>query len=190
MISLFLFLLTSLSCVITANLIKNNPTQIVDIIHHHVPLLKAPYISDTLVLLQTVFTTTVAPTDIISEMFIIISILQVFRILCSISTVLPPLKNYHDKYRLGGINGTGTEYIFSGHACYSCVSAIYLYKAKIFNVLTLIIYNIISQSLIVITRNHYTVDVVLAWIIAPLTYGNIQLCKKDDTCSTILNNLL
>lgn len=182
MISLFLFLLSSISCVITANLIRNNGEKVVDIIHENFPILRAPYLSDVLVLIQTISATTLMSTQNLSEIFLIMSIVQLARAICSITTVLPPLKNYHDKYRLGGINGTGTEYIFSGHASYSALSAIYLYKHNIVGLFPLIIYNLITQFLIIITRNHYTVDIILAWIIVPLVYGNVQMCLELNWC--------
>lgn len=178
MLSLFFYLFSSLLCVVTANLIRNDPVKVVDIIHNNLPTLHLPYISDVLVLAQTVFAVTVMDSHSLTEMFLVMGIVQFFRVLCAFTTVLPPLKNYHDKYRLGGINGTGTEYIFSGHASYSALSAIYLYKNGFVSGIPLVLYNIISQFLIVLTRNHYTVDVVLAWIITPLVYGNVVLHEK------------
>lgn len=194
MLSLFFFLVSSLGCVLAANVIRCHSTEInydkiVDIVHYNVPKLKLPYVSDTMVLIQTVGSVVVLQRDTISEFFAIMAIAQLFRIATMVSTILPPLKNYHDKYRLGGINGTGTEYIFSGHACYSALSAIYLYSFGIVPLWALIVYNILSQSLIIVSRNHYTVDVVLAWIIIPLIYGNLTLCKQVPLCNETIRYL-
>jgi len=182
MIALFFFLLSSLACVLTANLIQNDPHKIIDIIHHNIPYIKLTYLSDALVLAQTALTASVVDSQSLGEIFLIMGIIQIFRCLCSASTVLPPLKSYSDKYRLGGLNGTGTEYIFSGHASYSALGAIYLYSKGFVNLFPLIVYNLISQSAIVITRNHYTVDIVLAWIIVPLVWGNVRFCTRDTDC--------
>ena len=181
MLSVFLFLLSSLGCVLTAHSIPSGG-GVIDMIHHNFPKIEMPYISDILILTQTVTAVTVINRETLSEMFLIMAVVQCFRILCMASTVLPPLKNYHDKYRLGGVNGNGTEYIFSGHASYSALSSIYLYTLGKFGLLPLVFYNLISQSLIVFTHNHYTVDVVLAWIITPLVYSVFSLCKQVDTC--------
>jgi hypothetical protein len=189
MISLFFFLLSSLGCVIAANLIKSDK-KIIDIVHHNLPYVHLPYVSDALVLTQTVGCATVLDHEALSEFFLIMGIAQLCRILTMTSTVLPPLKNYHDKYRMGGINGTGTEYIFSGHACYACLSAIYLYTYKIVPLHSLIVYNLISQMMIVLSRNHYSVDVVLAWIIVPLIYGNVIMCKQLEYCTENIVNIL
>jgi hypothetical protein len=190
MISLFFFLLSSLCCVIGANIIHNHSTRIVDIVHDNLPPLNAPYISDILILFQTVTTVTLINKDVLSEMFLIMGIVQICRFLCFISTILPPLKNYHDKYRLGGINGNGSEYIFSGHASYSALCTIYLYTHNIISGFPLIAYNLTSQFLIIVTRNHYTVDIILAWIIVPLIYGNIFLCHRVEWCNTAVSRLL
>lgn len=181
MFSALLFLLTSLACVSFANLIKNDRVRIIDIVHENI-YLNQPYISDVLILLQVLFAIAVMEQPEFSEGCLIMSVVQILRVICSCSTVLPPLKNYHDKYRIGGINGNGTEYIFSGHASYSCLTSLYLFK-KGYNPIYLLLYNFVSQNMIVITRNHYTVDVVLAWIIVPLVYIALQYCYLTDVCN-------
>lgn len=190
MISLLLFLASSLCCVISANLIKSDPIKVVDLLHTYIPPLKLTYLSDILVLAQTVFASALVDSQTLAEMLLIMSIVQFFRSICSISTALPPLKNYGDKYRIGGLNGTGTEYIFSGHACYSSISAIYLYNRNIIGLFSLIVYNCISQLSIIITRNHYTVDVILAWIITPLVWGNLHFCTTSPECFSKIKFLL
>jgi hypothetical protein len=190
MISLFFFVLSSLACVLTANLIKSDPVKVIDIVHHNIPYIKMTYLSDALVLAQTALTAIVVDSQSIAEIFLIMGVIQIFRCLCSASTVLPPLKNYTDKYRLGGLNGTGTEYIFSGHASYSALGAIYLYNKGVISLFPLILYNTISQMAIIITRNHYTVDIVLAWIIVPLVWGNVYFCTRDVECLSNIKFLL
>lgn len=190
MISLLLFLASSLCCIISANLIKSDPIKIVDIIHSYIPQLKLTYLSDILVLLQTIFVSALVDNKTLTEMLLVMSTIQFFRAICSLSTALPPLKNYGDKYRIGGLNGTGTEYIFSGHASYSAIGAIYLYNKNIVGPFSLIIYNSISQISIIITRNHYTVDVILAWIITPLVWGNLYFCTTLPECLSKIKFLL
>lgn len=190
MISLFFFLISSLACVVTANLIHNDANKVIDIIHNNIPYIKLTYLSDALVLGQTALTASVVDSQSLAEIFLIMGVIQIFRCICSLSTVLPPLKNYTDKYRLGGLNGTGTEYIFSGHASYSALGAIYLYTKGFVGLFPLIIYNMISQFAIVVTRNHYTVDIILAWIIVPLVWGNMYFCTHNTKCLSTIKFLL
>lgn len=190
MISLFFFLISSLACVVTANLIKSDPNKVIDIIHHNFPNVRLTYLSDTLVFAQTAFLVLSIDMQSIAEIFLIMGVIQLLRCICSASTVLPPLKKYSDKYRLGGLNGTGTEYIFSGHASYSALGAIYLYKQGTVGLFPLILYNLLSQGTIIVTRNHYTVDIVLAWIIVPLVWGNMFFCKQNAECLSNIKFLL
>jgi PAP2 superfamily C-terminal len=185
MLALLLFLFSSITCVITANLVREQE-KITDIIHSNLPIVNMPYISDILILLQTILAISIMSSESLIELFFIMGITQLFRVFCFFSTTLPPLKKYSDKYRLGGINGNGTEYIFSGHASYSAITFIYLYTNNIISFFPLLVYNIISQSLISLTRNHYTVDIILAWIIVPLIYGNVTFCKGDLECSSYI----
>lgn len=188
MISLFLYILSSLFCVGIANLIKPDNNKVVDIVHNNLPYLNSLYISDFLVLLPVVYTLLLMDSYSLSKLFLTMFIVQICKGICSISTVLPPLKKYDDKYRLGGINGSGTEYIFSGHACYSCLCAIYL--TGIHNFSFIAIYNLISQFLIILTRNHYTVDVILAWIITSSVHLNLEFCIKSQECNKYISLIL
>lgn len=192
MLSLLLFLSSSVLCLFTANSITNSPLRIVDFVHDtfpSLPMANWSYFSDILVLLQTSLTITILNSKELSEFFTVMAAVQICRSICSFSTVLPPLKSYYDKYRLGGINGSGTEYIFSGHAAYSSLGAIYLWKNGILPLWFIAVYNFISQLYIVASRNHYSVDVVLAWIITPLFYTSLTLCQNVPTCQSRINFL-
>jgi hypothetical protein len=174
MFSLFIFILTSLGCVASANLIRTHPTRIIDFVHEYLPTVNSTYLSDILVFSQVLVATLLTNLEQLNEMLLIMSCVQFFRSICLASTVLPPLRSYEEKYRMGGLNGSGTEYIFSGHASYSALTAIYLYNSNRVSIPLLTAYNLFSQYLIVATKNHYTIDVILAWIIVPLVYGNYQ----------------
>jgi hypothetical protein len=181
MISFIFFILSSSLCLSSSKLTeiyyneKNlNKNRIIDYIHENTKEINT-YISDILILFQIIYSMSCFSLEIIEKCLFILSIIQFLRILCFTTTILPPLKK--DKIRVFGMNGNGSEYIFSGHACYSCITFLYLfleYKEKI-NIYFLIIYNIISQSCIIISRNHYTVDVILAWIITTSFTFNVEM---------------
>lgn len=173
MISLLYFLFSSLACVAVSNAIgffRKDTQKIFDVVHDRFPVVDLPYASDILIFLQTMYSVAIVDILELEKLLFVLGTVQCLRILCFSTTILPPLKTYSEKYRVGGLNGTGNEYIFSGHACYACISAISLYEKGI-NIRFLILYNVFSQSLIVLSRNHYTVDVILAWIITPLVYN-------------------
>lgn len=190
MTSVYIFCISCLTCILSSRFIKNHNTKIVDIIHNNFRIFKYHHSSDFLIFLQILFGIIKLEIYTIKEILLLMSIIQFLRSICSITTVLPPLKNYKDKIRFGGLNGYGTEYIFSGHASYSAVTTLFLYSENILGFYTLFLYNCISQLLIVVSRNHYTIDVLLAWIISSLLYSNLQLCKRNEDCFEMVNQFI
>jgi len=182
MFSLFLYLSSILFCVTISNNLKNHPTKILDVMHEKIPELKAQYLGDILVFVQVAFCTTIITWKELNLFFLIMGFTQFLKGICSFVTVLPPLKSYQDKIRIGGLNGCGTEYIFSGHASYCALTFIFLVEKFSGVFFPLLAYNIITQVIIVISRNHYTIDVILAWIIVVLFYNNLGLCLQLEWC--------
>lgn len=165
---LIFFTLSSVLCVTIAKYLKPHPHKIRDLIHENFPFFShCKYFSDILIFNQVAyFLTTLTLTDV-EDSFLILGSAQCLRALTMSFTILPPLRHAKQKVRFGGLNGNGTEYIFSGHAVYACLSFLHLYP-KIG--LILIPYNLLSQLMIILSHNHYTVDVLLSWIITPLLY--------------------
>lgn len=147
--------------------------QIYDIIHSRIPYIPDSRWSDVMITLQLLLTVLNINLIDFYEICIVMGINQLLRVLCFTSTILPPLQKYETKIRFLGLNGSGTEYIYSGHASYSAISFIYLLRSGI-DFYPLLFYNMCSQMLIILSRNHYTVDVILAWIIVPLLWGNLK----------------
>lgn len=185
MISLVYFIFSSLLCVLASNLIGISLGEnkgVVDVFHSVFPKIEIEYSSDILIFLQILYSAIFITEKQLAELLFILGSIQFSRLFCFTSTILPPLKSYKEKIRIGGLNGTGSEYIFSGHASYACVSAIYLYTNNLVPLYSLIFYNLFSQGLIVLTRNHYSVDVILAWIVSSLFYASTQLCLENEKC--------
>lgn len=184
------FICSSLLCLEVAKYIPYEDGKVVDIIQNNIPYLDQKYTSDFFIISEVVvFLLTSSMTDI-SEGMLIAGIAQFMRAITICTTVLPPLRHNGNKIRMFGVLGHGTEYIFSGHSVYSCISTIYLFKNKIVSYEYLVIYNIIIHFLIIVTHNHYTIDVVLAWLIVPLIYGNLHFCQKVTECKEVIEPYL
>lgn len=158
--------------------IKNHKTEIVDLIHDRFPHVEYHYISDVMVAIQILLVGFHITYSELMFLLCLCTIITIIRAFSVVLTVLPPLKSYEDKYRLGGINGFGKEYIFSGHASISAILAMFLIKNNIFSNWLVIIYNIIGQYLIVASKNHYSVDVYLAWVLVFFMYNYMELKYK------------
>lgn len=188
MLSYILFFLSNYLCVNTArNLPKTN--RVVDMVHEYFPMFRFSHMSDFLVCVQVVYTYTQITWAHLSEFCVCMAFIQICRILCFSTTILPQLRTYSSKQRFYGLNGSGTEYIFSGHASYTCLCTLYLLNLG-FSWGWLGIYNLLTQFLIIASRNHYTVDIILAWIIVPICYSWIGLCKQVENCSRGLHMIV
>jgi hypothetical protein len=171
------FTLSSLTSLAVAKKIKNHPQKIIDFVHDKLPEIRSKYLSDVLIFLQLSLSLLYSNKESLSDTLLIMGSCYFLRCLTMFSTVLPPLKHSENKIRFGGANGSGTEYIFSGHACWSCISFINLYN--ITPKYISIPYNIVSQMIVIMSRNHYTVDVILGWIITYSLYFNLYFFKKN-----------
>jgi hypothetical protein len=169
--SIILFILSSNLSLYVARRIQNHPTRIIDFIHSKFPetTVSISYLSDLMIFSQISFFLLYSTYREITLILLEMSLLYLFRILTMSATVLPPI-GHRNKIRIYGMNGTGTEYLFSGHACWACLTCLSLIERNrdIVSVSGLVIYNLVSQSAMIVSRNHYTVDVLLAWMLGAL----------------------
>ena len=100
--------------------------------------------------------------------FLIIMLIRSFTI---ISTILPKHENCEDKFSireffLGGCY----DKIFSGHASFILLLTLLYYREHIIGLVPLLGINIINCLLILATRSHYTVDILLAVFVTTTIY--------------------
>ena len=102
------------------------------------------------------------------------SIILVLRLITNFSTIIPPIKCRYNKSRaninkpINYLIGHNYDKIFSGHTSVILILIMIYSSRKIISknkCFILFIFNIIYSFLILITRQHYTVDVILAYII-------------------------
>ena len=102
------------------------------------------------------------------------SIILILRLLTSFVTLIPPIKCRYKKSRssikkpINYLTGHNYDKIFSGHTSIILILIMIYYNKKIISknkCFILFIFNIIYSFLILITRQHYSVDVILAYII-------------------------
>lgn len=106
-----------------------------------------------------------------------------FRVICNFSTLLPCLKSRYDEersredYILNYIIGHNYDKIFSGHTSFVILCMLITITNNLVSDLSkivMIILGVIYSILIVLTRQHYTVDVVLAYMIVIPLYFSIK----------------
>ena len=92
-----------------------------------------------------------------------LSILFIIRILTTSMTILPsPIcSSSKNACAIGGCH----DCIFSGHTAVTLLLSFHIFRSNSCRSELLILYNIIGSLLIISTRNHYTIDVMIAWIV-------------------------
>ena len=70
------------------------------------------------------------------------------------------------------INGGCYDKIFSGHTAFLFILTLLLNKYNIISLPTLILLNFINVAIILLTRTHYTVDIIISFLICYLMYTN------------------
>ena len=101
------------------------------------------------------------------------SIIIFIRCITTCVTIMPPIKDCKIKLEnknniYNYIIGHCNDKIFSGHTSFMLILFFVIYKYKILKSNYLIIYGLLillNSFLIILTRSHYTVDVILAYII-------------------------
>jgi len=85
-------------------------------------------------------------------------------------TVLPKSNNCESNNYIN--LGNCYEKIFSGHFSSALLATILYYKYNIIDIKTLSILNIINGILIILTRHHYTIDIIVAFFVTMFVYQN------------------
>jgi hypothetical protein len=152
---------------------NNNNNKIYDIAFKNLPNLeKYEHYSDYFTIL---FNTVFIPILISKQKYIIteylgflITILLIRSITISL-TVLPKSNSCKEK---GGFKGGCYDKIFSGHFASVMIATLLLYEYKYINLSVLMLINLINGSLILLTRHHYTIDIVVAFFVTMFVYQN------------------
>ena len=96
--------------------------------------------------------------------------LILFRFICFNSTIVPPPMNLELRMSMGIIPNFNYDLIFSGHVM-TTVLSIYFTNDYYYKMIV-ILFSIISSFLAILTREQYTIDVIVAWI---ATYNVVKI---------------
>jgi len=110
--------------------------------------------------------------DLITEFFFKFLFILVIRAIVGISTILPKHEECQVKFDLQFLlEGGCYDKLFSGHTAIVTLISVLLAREGFMSNWVFWITNIINMALIVLTRSHYTADVLLGFVIAYLV-GN------------------
>lgn len=153
----------------------NDEIRIYDLCHTYLPNYeKYEFIGNIYIVILLLFIL-YKPSKTISIVFDLISFIIPIYFIRSILTlinVLPKSSECNYNPHLAFINGGCYDKIFSGHSAFVFILTLLLNKYKIINFATLIIFNIINVSIILLTRTHYTIDIIVSFLVSYLMYSN------------------
>lgn len=164
------------------NFYKKNSKKVYDILHEllpHIPHFE--YVSDIIMLLVTL-SVIILDYKLLYEIAgfaITISIIRAFFIN---ATILPKNEICNIKYS-SMIRGGCYDKIFSGHFAFTLLSSLILFKNDLINGAIFTMINFINGLFIILSRNHYTIDIIVSIFVVLLVYqNNMNLCELLDKC--------
>lgn len=118
--------------------------------------------------------------SILVEFFLKFLVIMLIRALTTISTILPKHEKCEHEFNIRNVLSGGCyDKIFSGHTAFVALFTMIFYREDIINSWQFWLINIFNMGLITVTRAHYTVDVILGFIITYLVYdGDYSLFPK------------
>ena len=155
-------------------------TKVYDIIHHNLPSMRnLSIIVEAIPFILLAFILFIDLKLFYNVVGLLITII-IFRMFIIHFTILPKDKKCDIK-NSSVYNGGCYDKVYSGHFAVIFISLLVLYTSKYIDIFTLIILSTISALLIVTSRAHYTIDIVVAFLIVIIVYqNNINFCRVID----------
>jgi hypothetical protein len=153
----------------------NDEDRVYDICHKYLPNYEKYEIIGNIYIIFVCFFTFIKPSKTISiffELAAFIIPIYLIRSILTLITVLPKSSQceYNPKYAF--INGACYDKIFSGHTAIIFILTLLLNKYNIINFLTVMVLNIVNVSIILLTRTHYTIDIIVSFLVSYIMYTN------------------
>jgi hypothetical protein len=167
----------------------NKPSELFDSGFNLIPILNYNFLDDILVVLP-LFLCIYYKIDF-SEFLFMLTIIYVLREITTSITLLPPTPQCFERNRnkmvtfelITKVSGTCNETIFSGHTSLMLLAFLFVLpkiKSNVFKII-IYIYALLTSFVIISLRSHYSIDVIVAWVICILFYvsyfGN-KIVKK------------
>ena len=150
--------------------------KVYDILHENVwHIDKFEYASDIIVI-----TLIILDVNMFYNYLGFIIVILIIRIFVNILTILP--KNNLCVTETGfTLRGGCYDKLFSGHFSSVFIVSLLLYKNNYINIILLVLINLINSLFIILSRNHYTIDIVMAFFVSLFVYqNNFNLCSMID----------
>ena len=156
---------------------KHEFPKVYDILHENcIHVDKFEYASDTIVLILIIILIILDVNMFYNYLGFIIVIL-IIRIFTNMLTILPK-NNLCITENGWSFRGKCYDKLFSGHFSSVFIATLLLYKNNYINIILLVLINLINSLFIILSRNHYTIDIVMAFFVSLFVYqNNFNVCQ-------------
>ena len=159
---------------------KHDFPKVYDILHEncaHVD--KFEYASD-IILLILIIILIILDVNMFYNYLGFIIVIFIIRIFVNMLTILPK-NNLCSTSNSFSFRGGCYDKLFSGHFSSVFIATLLLYKNNYINIILLVLINLINSLFIILSRNHYTIDIVMAFFVSLFVYqNNFNVCKLID----------
>jgi len=147
--------------------------QVFDLVHSLTPdLHDFKEYNDTIAVATIISFFFIPTTIVLSEILAKFLLIMALRSVTIVCTILPKHHNDEDGIDwLGYIRGHCYDKIFSGHTAFVMLTTLVYYREGYINLAILLLINAANVTSILLTRSHYTVDVILAFFITYFVYN-------------------
>ena len=112
-----------------------------------------------------------------------IIVIFIIRIFTNMLTILPK-NNLCVTSNSFSFRGGCYDKVFSGHFASAFIASLILYKNNYINAILLVLINLINSLFIILSRNHYTLDIIMSFFVSLVIYqNNFNVCKFIDKSS-------
>jgi hypothetical protein len=152
---------------------ENRVNKIFDVVHHYTPDFHefGSLVNVIPLLLFGSFFFLKNSVSLLEETALKLLLIHLIRSLTIISTILPKHENCkREGSMLSRLLGDCYDKVFSGHTSLVFLITLILLRENYISFTTLLMINMIETTIILLTRSHYTIDVILAYFITYLVY--------------------
>lgn len=138
------------------------------------------FILNSIIVIAPFFVHFILGHKILNEYFYYFIIIYLIRLVMINSTILPKMKRCVNEFNLfSTVNGHCYDKIFSGHFSSIFLLVLILYSKKIYtNVPVLTSFIMFIALLILLTRSHYTIDIIVAVFVVSFVYCNVPIVER------------
>lgn len=162
---------------------QNDPKgTIFDILHYSIPDLQSYAVYNDTILVLTMISFLFVPNSVVilKEFLGKFILIMAIRALTIISTILPKQDTCNSDHTwISMFKGKCYDKVFSGHTAFVFLATLIYHRENILSFPALVGINLANITSILLTRSHYTIDVILAIVITYLVYdGDYTIFTK------------